>query len=122
MELVGSVSRIMKHQRKIHFTRSTKSKIFINRKSNISIKTNRFYRSNPIKNSLKSERHKNKEHVYAAVNNNEIGNKLFNGNCEPKALENSMKLKINKAEDANILNNNEAENKLMRSVLGAFTR
>lgn len=121
MELVGNVSRIMKHQRKIHFTRSTKAKSFINRKSNISLKTNRFYRSYPIKNSFKSERNKNK-HLYNAVNNNGIENKQFDENCKSDALENSLKLTINNTEVGNILNNNESENKLMHSVLDAFTR
>lgn len=122
MELVAS-SRIMKHQRKIHFTRSSKAKSFINRKSNISVKTNRFYRSNSLKNSLKYEKSKSKEHIQNVVNNNGTENKQFNRNCKPNALENSLKLKINNAEGVHVLNNNDPENDLlMHSVLGAFTR
>lgn len=123
MEFVASVSsKIMKHPRKIHFTRSTKVKSFNNRKSNLAIKSNRFHRSNSLRNSLKSDsRSKSQAEFNNIINNNEIENSPFHPNYKTSSLKNSLKLKTHKSQELKFLNNNEAE-PLEQSVLGAFTR
>lgn len=122
MEIVASVSKIMKHPRKIHFTRSTKAKNFSNRKSYVSIKSNRYHRFNSMRNSLKVNKNRNQEEINNFINNNETENTPFHRNYKPNTLENSLQLKINKSQELN-LNNNGAENdSLEQSFLGTFTR
>lgn len=122
MEIVASVDKIMKHPRKIHFTRSTKTKNFNNRKSCLSIKSNRLNRFNSMRNSLKINRNRSREEINNFINNNEAENTIFHRKYKPNALENSLQLKINKSQELNV-NNNTAENEsLEQSFLGKFTR
>lgn len=123
MELVTSVNKIMKHPRKSHYTRSTKSKSFNNRKHNVLIKSSRFHRSNSIKNSLKQSKSKSQEEVNNIINNIGTENKPFSRSYEPNSLRNSLKLKCttHESNDSTNLNGNNSES-LEQRVFGEFTR
>lgn len=122
MELIASVSKIMKHPRKIHFTRSTKAKsVNNNRKNYVSIKSNRFHKSTSFINSLKLHKNKSQEDEKKFITNHEIENKLFNRNYTPSSLESSLPLKTQ--DEYKYFNNNDTDSEsLQQSVLGEFTR
>lgn len=104
------VNKIMKHQKKVHFTRSAKAKSFNNRKNNV---CHRFCRSNTFKNSLKLSRNKKQEEVSNFINSCSTENIVFNEGYNH--WENS--LKINKCKGQ--VNNSANE---VQSYLGDFTR
>lgn len=121
MEIVASVNKIMKHPKKIHFTRSTKAKSFNNRKNNVSVKSNRFHRSNSLRNSLKLNKNKSQEEIINFINNNGTENKPFSRSYTPNLRENS--LKHNSQELNNFITIKGADNeRVEKAFLGEFAR
>lgn len=120
MELVASVSKIMKHPRKIPLTRSTKTKSFCNKK-NATVKSNRFHRFNSLRNSTKLSRNKSHDEVNNFINNNGTEIKSVSRNFKSNSLQLS---KHKKDEDVNhFINNNGSEDEpLEKPILGEFTR
>lgn len=122
MELVGSVNKIMKHPKKIHFTRSTIAKNFNSRKNSVTIKSNRFHRSHSCRNSLTLNKNKSQEEVNTFINNNGTESKPFLLNYTPNSL--GKFLKYNKRNSqVNFINNQGADSEpLEKTILGDFTR
>lgn len=79
MEVVPSGNKIIK-PKKIHFTRSSKTKSFNNR-NHISYKNNRTARSNSLRSSFKNNVNRNKN------NAEEVNNFINNNGNEPTLLD-----------------------------------